>query len=139
MKIILNDEISLDSNYCFENIIEILRLEGWDAYLDDTEKLRIAFEKSLSIYEIRKCDVFVGFIRLLGDGIHTLLIQDILIIKNEIGKGIGSIVINKILEMYKNVRQKIVLCDDEKELNEFYIKLGFKIVNEYGIKCFGIF
>ncbi len=138
-RIDLKYAISLESLYSFEAIVELLRIEGWKAYFEDLAKLRSAFEKSLIVYEIRKNNEIIGFIRLLGDGIHTLLIQDLLIRKEERGKGIGSKVINDIIEIYKDVRQVIVLCDSEKELVEFYKRNRFKTISENGIQCFGIF
>jgi len=139
MKIDLNDEITIDNIYCLDSITELLRAEGWKAYLDDIDKLKLAFSNSLITYEILKNGKLIGYVRLLGDGIHTLLIQDILIRKDEKGKGIGTMVVKEIMEMYKTVRQKIVLCDDEEGLIAFYDKLGFKKIKEYGIQCFGKF
>ncbi len=74
----------------------------------------------------------------MGDGIHTIIIQDILIRDDERNKGIRSKIIKDIVAMNKNVRQIILLCDNKENLKRFYFKNGFMKIKKYGIECFGI-
>jgi predicted GNAT family N-acyltransferase len=134
----MKNNISLLEEYSFNDVVALMKEEGWKAYLVDLDELRKAFLNSFNIYSIMRNEEFIGFVRLLGDGIHTLVIQDILIKKDERKKGYGTEVMKKLIEIYKNVRQKIVLCDFDDKLSKYYKNTGFKKINEYGIECFGM-
>ena len=67
----------------------------------------------------------VGLIRIVGDGVTIIYIQDILVLKSYKRKGIGTYLINTVCEEYKAVRQKVLLTDDTPETREFYESLGF--------------
>ena len=63
--------------------------------------------------------------RIIGDGITIIYIQDIVILKSYKRKGIGTYLINSVGKEFESVRQKVLLTDDTPETRGFYESLGF--------------
>jgi ribosomal protein S18 acetylase RimI-like enzyme len=62
----------------------------------------------------------------VGDGLTIIYIQDILVLKAYKRKGIGKKLMNRVLERFVSVRQKVLLTDDNEETRGFYESLGFE-------------
>ncbi|HCW74840.1 MAG TPA: GNAT family N-acetyltransferase, partial [Clostridiaceae bacterium] len=58
----------------------------------------------------------IGLIRTVGDGHTILYIQDILVLNTHRDKGIGSMLLQEVLEKYKHVRQKVLLTEEAKNV-----------------------
>jgi ribosomal protein S18 acetylase RimI-like enzyme len=67
----------------------------------------------------------VGLIRVVGDKATIIYIQDILVMKTYQRKGIGTNLIKYILNKYANVRQIVLLTDNQEKNKLFYQSLGF--------------
>jgi GNAT superfamily N-acetyltransferase len=67
----------------------------------------------------------LGLIRLVGDELTIIYIQDILVLKNHQRQGIGRTLINKAVDHYPDARQKILMTDDTPKTRAFYQSLGF--------------
>jgi ribosomal protein S18 acetylase RimI-like enzyme len=131
--------MKIQEGICFslEQIRDLYLDAEWYSYLKNESDLWKAIEKSLEVFSIIENDKLIGFVRVLGDGITAVLIQDIIIRKEYQSKGIGKKLLNHVLEYYAHSRQIIILCDDEERLKSFYEASGLKEVSELGIKCFG--
>lgn len=92
--------------------IDIKQLEnlyndvGWVAYTQDLKVLKQAVLQSLDVIAAWDNDKLVGLIRVVGDGLTIMYIQDILILNAYQNKGIGSELLQQMLIKYNNVRQK---------------------------------
>ena len=60
-----------------------------------------------------------------------IYIQDILVLKEYQGQGIGSELLNLILEKYKSVGQIVLMPDNTKETIAFYKKNGMVGAADY--------
>ena len=60
-----------------EEVKEIYRSVYWQSYLQDDEKLKRAFDKSLNLLGAFDGEELVGFVRCVGDGEHIVLVQDL--------------------------------------------------------------
>jgi len=130
----------ISKGICFtkDQLFDLYRNVNWTAYLENEEALWSSIIKSLDHYTVFNDKAITGYLRLLGDGINTVVIQDLIIRSENQGQGLGSIMLKNMLEDYKLARQIILLCDNEEEINHFYKSNGFRNIEEYGIKCFGI-
>lgn len=99
---------------------------NWTAYTSNMENLENAISNSLYVLTARDKNQLVGLIRIVGDGCTIVYIQDILVLKVYKRKQIGSTLIRKALEAFKDVRQKVLLTDDNDETRGFYESLGFE-------------
>jgi predicted N-acetyltransferase YhbS len=84
-----------------------------------------AIKNSLCVITAWDNDLLTGLIRVVGDGLTIIYIQDILVLNSYRRKKIGSELIRLIMEKYKTVRQKILLTDEMPDTRLFYEKLGF--------------
>lgn len=117
----------------YKNIknIEIFDLEklyndvGWYAYTNDIEILQKSLENSLEVISTWDEDELVGLIRVVGDGLTIIYIQDILVLNSYQNQGIATKLMEIILDKYKNVRQKVLLTEEASNVRHFYEKNGF--------------
>jgi len=98
---------------------------NWTIYTKDISRLINAISNSLFVVTAWDKDKLVGLVRVVGDGIIIIYIQDILVLKEYKRKGIGTNLIYAIFEEYKSVRQKVLLTDDTPQTRGFYESLGF--------------
>ena len=109
-----------------ESLLELYEDAGWIAYTKDLEKLQLAIAKSLYVLTARDKDKLVGLVRVVGDGLTIIYIQDILVLKKYKRKKIGMTLMTTTLDKFKDVRQKVLLTEDTDETRGFYEALGFE-------------
>lgn len=105
------------------NSIELAALyedAGWTSYVNDIPTLQRALEASLMTITAWDQNQLVGLIRVVGDGLTIIYIQDILVKKTHKRNGIGTTFLNLVMDQYKNVRQKVLLTEDTEETRKFY-------------------
>ena len=121
------------------NEADILRLYesvGWTAYTDHPEVLRKGFENSMLILTAYEGDQLLGIIRAVGDGYTVVFVQDILVFPEYQRKGIGSALLQAILDKYSHVRQIELATDNTPKTITFYKSMGFRELSEIGCCCF---
>ena len=122
-------QIKTGIEFSKEEVINLYEEAGWTAYTKNKDKLWQSITSSLKIYSVFVDNEFAAIARVLGDGITTILIQDIIVKQKYQNGGIGTALIKAILKDYKSVRQTILLCDNDKKLIDFYKKNGLKVVS----------
>ena len=116
-----------------EEIFSLYQSVGWVNYINNPLMLKNAFEHSLKIYAAYIDNKVIGIIRIVGDGYSVILIQDILVYPEYQREGIGTALLQHVLEEYKNVYQKHLLTDNTPKTIQFYKSLGFVI--DADIEC----
>ena len=114
---------------------EILRLYasvGWTAYIDQPEVLRKGFENSMLTFASYEDDQLLGIIRTVGDGHTIVFVQDILVFPEHQRKGIGSALLQAVLDRYSHVRQIELATDNTPKTISFYRSMGFREMSELG-------
>lgn len=119
-----------------EEIISLYDSVGWSAYTRDKEALMRGFDNSLKILAYYDNEKLVGLIRVVGDGHTIVFIQDIIVNPTHQRKGIGTILIKEILNLYPNVRQIELTTDNICKNIDFYNSLGFKEFSKLGLLGF---
>ena len=87
----------------------------------------------MGAYENEK---LLGIIRTVGEGCSIVYIQDILVLPEYQRQGIGKALLNEILEIYKNVYQKVLLTDNTERTISFYKSLGFTMDTDMECRAF---
>ena len=114
-----------------EEVKSLYREAGWQAYLTDDERLKTAFRSSLFVLGAFDQEQLIGFVRCVGDGGHIVLIQDVLVAAAYRRKGVGSALVNAVLEKYASVRMISLYTDaDDEADNRFYRSLGFRTIDK---------
>ncbi|NLC05929.1 MAG: GNAT family N-acetyltransferase [Erysipelothrix sp.] len=116
-----------------KQIMELYEDVGWSAYTKDPLRLEKAFDNSLFVLSAWIDDELVGLIRVVGDGLTIVYIQDLLVKTAYQNKGSGRELLTIILAKYEDVRQILLLTDSAAS---FYESVGFKNVSDYNCVAF---
>ena len=71
-------------------------------------------------------------IRTVGDGYTIVFVQDILVFPEHQRKGIGTVLLQAVLDRFSHVRQMELATDDTPKTIAFYKSLGFSPMSEIG-------
>lgn len=116
-------------------ILNLYVANKWYAYTNDKESLFKGIRNSLDVIGVYDEELLVGLIRTIGDKETIVFIQDILVLPAYQRKGIGTKLLQLILEKYKNVRQISLHTDETLKTRKFYQSMGFEDLTK--IKCVG--
>lgn len=119
-----------------ESIKRLFEDAGWKSYASKINQVIKGFEKSLLILGAFIEDELIGFIRVVGDGETIIYIQDLVVLKNFKRKGIARNLVDTALQDFKNVRQKVLITDNNPEATGFYKSIGFADASDKGIVAF---
>lgn len=108
------------------SLLALYNNAGWIAYTVKPNELERAIKNSHYVMIAKDNDKLVGLIRAVRDGMTIIYIQDILVHTDYKRKKIGTTLMLKMLERFKDVRQKVLLTEDNKETRSFYESLGFE-------------
>ena len=108
----------------------------WTAYTKDMPLLQEALSQSLAVLSAWDGKRLVGLVRVVGDGLTIIYIQDILVLKAYQNQGVASVLMEYVLEMYKNVRQKVLLTEDTPDVRHFYEKHEFASCDKGSLVAF---
>lgn len=97
----------------------------WHAYTRDMAQLEQALSCSLYVLTAWEEDCLVGLIRVVGDGLTIVYIQDILVLASHQNCGIASNLMHQTLDKFSGVRQKVLLTEEAPNVRHFYEKNGF--------------
>lgn len=98
---------------------------SWTSYTDNIDTLKKAVDNSLYVISAWNENELIGLIRIIGDGLTIIYIQDIIVKPKYENKGIGTNLIQQILNKYRDVRQKVLITDENPKTRKFYEKNGF--------------
>ena len=125
-------EIKEYTEYNEKEIARLYTEVGWTAQTDHLPILRKGFENSLFVLAAFENDELLGIIRVVGDGFTIVFVQDILIFPHHQRKGVGTALLQAVLERYKNVRQIELATDNTPQTIDFYKSMGFREFSELG-------
>ncbi|MBL1232350.1 MAG: GNAT family N-acetyltransferase [Flavobacteriales bacterium] len=131
-----NLEFSEEKKLNQADLLSLYNDANWLAYTNSPDLLQQAVSNSLYVLSVWENGQLVGLIRLVGDGLTIVYIQDILVMKSHKRRKIGSLLLQKALEKFKNIRQKVLLTDDNEETRGFYEALGFSSCDKGDLVAF---
>ena len=115
------------------NMADVKRLYeacGWSAYLHDEARLLRAWDRSLYALGAFDGETLVGFVRCLGDGAHTVLVQDLIVSESYRRKGVGKELMQTVFENFIDVRQLFVVTDTDSPAVAFYRDCGMSPLSD---------
>ena len=125
-----------NKNINLKQLINLYQSVGWTAYTEKPELLQQAVHNSLYVLGAFNHDQLIGLIRVVGDGLTIIYIQDLLVLPAYQNQGIGSTLINKVRKEFRHVRQQVLLTMEEPETRAFYEKNGFTSCNQGELVAF---
>lgn len=125
-----------NKNINLKQLINLYQSVGWTSYTERPELLQQAVHNSLYVLGAFNHDQLIGLIRVVGDGLTIIYIQDLLVLPAYQNKGIGSTLINKVRKEFRHVRQQVLLTMEEPETRAFYEKNGFSSCDQGELVAF---
>lgn len=122
-------EFSEEKKIDLDALFALYTAIGWSAYTKD-------IQQSLKVITVWDEQQLIGLIRSVGDGETILYIQDLLVHPAYQNKGIGTQLIEKMVQAYPKVRQKVLLTENEQRTHRFYEKCQFQSVATQEMICF---
>lgn len=114
---------------------EILRLYtevGWTAYTENLAALERGYRNSLLVLAAYENDELLGIVRAVGDGATIVFVQDILVFPARQRQGVGTALLQAVLDRFSDVRQIMLATDNTPKTVAFYKSLGFTELSEIG-------
>ena len=103
---------------------------GWTNYTNNPTMLEKAVKASLWQLAVFDEKELVAYIRLVGDGHSVLLVQDLLVRPDYQRQGIGKKLLEKALETFPHVYQRLLVTERSEKNLDFYQSLGFVELSE---------
>jgi ribosomal protein S18 acetylase RimI-like enzyme len=124
----------------FDDIIHLYELVGWQAYTQNTSRLKTALDNSSYVYlKLDQNQNLLGIIRGQTDKISINYIQDIIVHPKFHSQGIGSELLQYVFHQFSDVRTQLLLTDDEPSQLAFYLKNQMRNINDlerFKLNCF---
>ncbi len=111
-----------------DELVSLYRSVGWTAYAADPSALHAAVEGSSFVVTARVDGTLTGLARGLSDDVSIFYLQDILVSPDHQGRGVGRALLERCLERFAHVRQKVLLTDDEERQHRLYRSVGYRDV-----------
>ena len=97
---------------------ELIRLYdavGWSAYTREPELFDPMIDGAWLVLSAWDEDRLVGLVRVVGDGATVACIQDLLVLPEHQGRGIGRALLGRALQACAGIRQIYITTDDAAE------------------------
>jgi GNAT superfamily N-acetyltransferase len=142
-------------------VLELYSAVGWTTYTTAPEVLERALARSATVVVATMPDAMVrdatvpdasvrdaavasaaggecvvGLARVVSDGETICYLQDVLVYPSAQRIGLGTRLVEAALEPYANVRQKVLLTDDEAGQRAFYQALGYSSIEGTALRAF---
>ena len=116
-----------ENNKNVEEFNKLYDSVGWGAY--NKEISTKALNNTLYSVSVYDDDKIIGYGRLIGDTICFIYIHDIMVVPDYQAKGIGTLIMNKLLEKIEEIKKENpslrVYLGASKNKEDFYKKFGF--------------
>lgn len=106
-------------------VIELYDAVGWTAYTDHPKELLRGLRGSLRVVLAHEAGRLVGLARVIGDGATICYLQDVLVHPDAHRQGLGRKLVDEAFAPYADVRQHVLITDEEPGQKAFYEALGF--------------
>ncbi len=110
-----------------EQIKKLYLDNKWYAYTNDLDSLYQGILNSTESIGAYEGNTLLGLIRVVSDKHTICFIQDILVLEEYHRDGIGTLLMNQVIEKYQQCRQITLHTDNSEKTHNFYKKLGFKL------------
>lgn len=122
-----------------EELTSLYHSVGWSSYTNDPKVMASIIPNSLWTLAAYDKEELVGLIRIIGDGVSIIYVQDLLVNPSHQRQGIGKELLNITMKKFAHIRQIVLMTEDEEKTKAFYESSGLKQVNEYGAISFAQF
>lgn len=130
--LILRDYTTYNEN----EILSLYSSVGWTNYVRQPAMLQTAYKNSLYILGAYADEKLVGIIRAVGDGVSIVFLQDLLVLPDYQRQGIGTKLMQAVLQKYSNVYQLALMTEAIEKNIAFYKSLDLTKLEDCGCCAF---
>jgi len=108
----------------------------WISYTNKFPEMSILLKDCMLVYSAWNKDKLVGLIRVIGDNHSIAYVQDLLVLPDYQGKGIGHELLRHIIEEAGHIRQLVLITDSGKEnqsIRDWYERQGLKAFEQMNL------
>ena len=106
---------------------QLFETTGWNqSYRANADELFRAISSSWYTLAAYDKDELVGFGRVVSDGVLYALICDLIVKPSFQGQGIGSTLLNKLIDRCRQLQVRVIWLFSAKGKSSFYEKFGFE-------------
>ena len=126
-------EIKLVESWVEKDIVDLYKSAGWwkDSYDSSGISHLISGSFAFAVVVSKKNSKAIGMGRIISDGVSDAYIQDLVILKEHRGKGIGKKLVEFLLDFCKSKNLLWIGLISEPGQEEFYEKSGFFKMKNY--------
>lgn len=117
-------------------VIALYDAVGWTVYTRDAAALQAAIRGSHLVIIAHDGDRLVGLARTLSDGATICYLQDILVHPAAQGCGVGRLLLDRALELSADLRQFVLLTDDDDAQRALYRSAGLVRSDSTGLHAY---
>lgn len=108
-----------------DELVALYDSVGGGAYTNDPDGLVRGIANSTLVVTARDDGRLVGLARVLSDDVSIVYVQDVLVNPEHQRSGVGRELLQKCLDRFSHVRQRMLLTDDQPHQHRLYKALGF--------------
>ena len=109
----------------FDEIFDLYEAVGWTNYVSRPDALRTGYAGSLAVWGAFAGDELVGVVRVVGDGVTIVFVQDLIVAPSHQRAGIGTQLMQAVMKRFSDVYQMELLTDGGSGACALYERLGF--------------
>ena len=126
-------ETRIVDEWDLEEILLLYQAAGWWEEGADTSLIQVLMKQSyaFSVAVHKKTNKAIGMGRVLSDGVSDAYIQDVVVLEEWRGKGVGTLIIQTLIKQCLSNQITWIALISEPNQEGFYVPLGFKKMKEY--------
>lgn len=126
-----SSDVAFESNAVptVDELTALYQSVGWSAYTRDPASLHVSVMASAHVVTALHDGEVVGLARVISDFGSIVYLQDVLVHPDHQRRGIGRLLVERVLCPFSEVRQTVLLTDADPALTAFYVSLGFHEVS----------
>jgi len=126
-------DIQIVKSWPEDEIVNLYKAGGWwrESYNKSGIKHLIDGSFAFAVLTEKKTGKAIGMGRLLSDGVSDAYIQDLVVLKEYRGKGLGKYLVNELVNYCKSKKIMWIALIAEPDQDRFYSSVGFKHMKNY--------
>lgn len=110
---------------------------GWSTYTREPAVLQAAIDGSHLLITARdENGRLIGLVRTISDGASICYLQDVLVDPSARHRGVGRLLLDRVLAHYADLRQLVLLTDDDPAQRALYTAAGLVRADTVGLHSY---
>jgi ribosomal protein S18 acetylase RimI-like enzyme len=117
-----------------EGILNICQSLGWNDYTGDPDRLARGIQKSLLMYGAFDNGWLIGYVRCVGDGEFSVLIQDLAVKEEYWDQEVAERLVSEVVAAFPQAHMLALAENDDRRLDQLYRAQGYVNAHNAGLE-----